>query len=419
LFRLAIAALCGFTPAAAAEEPETVTWTVSGEARFRPEWRDDADLDGGTDDDRRLGFMRIRIGVGAAWKDRVRMFAQAQDSRVAGEEPTTATSTRNLDLHQGYLDVRLTETDTVSLRVGRQELKYGDERMIGPFGWDNVGRSFDGVRLRAARGRATVDVFAAREANVIDPVDSTTDGSDLYGVHAQWAPRAGAEYETYWLEWDAHLASAGEAPMTAGTSRVDAFGVRVRERRGAWDGVVEAALERGRIGGDDLEAHAAAVQAGWSAGRGVTVRVFAGYDYATGDDDPADGERGEFFNFFPTNHPHYGYMDYEGWRNLRSPYAGVSVRRGRHTAQAKAHRFDLDEPRGPWKSAGGTILGSDPAGASGRRVGSEVDLTWKFAWTGHAAVEAGVSRFRPGEFARATRGADPSEWAYVMLTASF
>jgi hypothetical protein len=186
-----------------------------------------------------------------------------------------------------------------------------------------------------------------------------------------------------------------------------------------FDFAAEAADQGGRYLGDDLSARAAAAQAGVTWGAGFKVRAFAGYDFATGDKDPADGKRQEFFNFFPTNHPHYGYVDYEGWRNIRSPYAGAALSRGRHFAQAKAHRFSLDQERGPWKDAAGSTLGSDPAGASGRSVGREIDLTYRFAWTDKAAVEGGLSRFAPGRFARLTRGDDASRWAYLMLTFAF
>lgn len=400
-----------------AEEGD-LSWKLSGEARFRPEWRDDLDLIAATDDDLRQGFMRLRLGIEAAWSDRVRLYVQAQDSRVAGGEASTVANERNLDLHQGYVDLPLREKDALTLRVGRQEWAYGDQRLIGPFGWDNVGRSFDGLRARAARGRFTVDGLLARVSSVAT-VGATT-GSDLYGVYAQWARRPGTEYEAYWLAWDDHAATPGEIMPSTGTSRVDAFGVRLKDRAGPVDGVVEVVAERGRIGGDDLSASAAAAQAGWSLGPKDSVRLFAGYDWASGDEDPTDGERQEFFNFFPTNHPHYGYADLQGWRNVRSPYAGVSLRAGRHFAQVKAHDFELEEPRGPWKSAGGAELGFDMTGASGRRVGSEIDLTYRFAWTGKAVMEAGYSRFSPGRFARATRrGPDASDWAYVMLTVTF
>jgi len=36
-----------------------------------------------------------------------------------------------------------------SLKIGRQELIYGDERLIGAFGWNNIGRVFDAAKLRS------------------------------------------------------------------------------------------------------------------------------------------------------------------------------------------------------------------------------------------------------------------------------
>ncbi len=411
------AAAAAPAPPPAAETGKETQWTLSGEARFRPEWRDNADLDDDADDDRRQGFMRLRLGVRAAFRKDYRVFVQVQDSRVAGEETSTAANQRNLDLHQGYLDMNLGGRPDLVLTLGRQEWAYGDHRLIGNFSWDNVGRSFDGIRLRHARPRFFLDGLLAQVTSRAAPNGATT-GSDLYGLYAQWARRPGAELEAYWLGFADSLASAGETGAP-GTTRIEALGGRAKDRLGRFDYVVEATIERGELLGDDLSAHAAAAQAGASWGTRAKVRAFGGYDFATGDEDGADGTRQEFFNFFPTNHPHYGYMDYEGWRNIRSPYGGVAVTRGRHFAQAKTHRFALDEARGPWKDAAGNVLGADPAGDSGRSVGTEIDLTYRFSWMEKAALEGGLSRFSPGRFARRRRGADPSLWAYVMVTIGF
>jgi alginate export protein len=93
---------------------------------------------------------------------------------------------------------------------------------------------------------------------------------------------------------------------------------------------------------------------------------------------------------------------------------------GRHYAQVKYHLFQLDQPRDSWKDeAGVTVLGSDPTGQSGTSLGREVDLNWRFAWKEKTSFEAGYARFMPDRFARLTRGNDASDWAYVMLTATF
>lgn len=410
------AVLLAAVGACVAEGPEEVRWSFSGEARFRPEWRDDADLNRDADDELRQGFMRLRVGLKAVVRQDCTLFVQVQDSRVAGEETSTVSNQKNLDLHQGYVSLNPGSSERLALTIGRQELAYGDHRLVGNFGWNNVGRAFDAVKLRFMRRSFALDGFLAAVSERTAGAGDT--GSTLYGAYAQATPRQGAEYDGYALGFADHVAAAGETGRL-GETRIHAIGLRGKGRSGRLDLTAEAVLETGTWNGDRLGARAAAAQAGATWGRGVAWRIFAGYDFATGDQDPADGRRQEFFNFFPTNHPHYGSMDYEGWRNLRSPYGGLAVTRGRHFVQAKLHRFALDEARGPWKDAAGNVLGSDSTGASGRNVGGEIDLTYRFAWQEKASLEAGLSRFDPGRFARRTRGGDASRWAYLMLTFGF
>jgi len=398
------------------DEARRITWSINGEARLRPEWRNDADLDNQADDDLRQGFMRLRLGLSVRIRETFLLFAQAQDSRVAGEESSTVSDEQNLDLHQGYLEFRPAKESRLTLTAGRQELKYGEERIIGALGWDNVGRAFDGVKARYAGESYFIDTFAARLA--YRKTGNASTGSDLYGVYGQSAPRKGAEYEGYLLLFSDDIQAAGEMG-TPGDTNIYALGARAKDRLGRIDFVAEAVIQSGEFHGDDHSAWSAAFQTGGNWGEAWKVRPFAGYDFATGDDDPADGRRREFFNFFPTNHAHYGYADYEGWRNIRSPYAGVSLTHTKYFTQLKAHQFLLEEEAGPWKDAAGNVLGFDPAGASGVNVGREYDLTCRYAWQEKTTLEAGFARFEPGRFARRTRGEDPSHWAYVMLTVGF
>ncbi|HEX9428038.1 MAG TPA: alginate export family protein [Candidatus Polarisedimenticolia bacterium] len=410
-------------PAEAQEEKKDVTWSLSGEARYRPEWRENTDLDSTREDQTRQGYMRLRLGVSILYKEDYRVFVQVQDARVAGEETSTGSNDKNLDLHQGYLEMKHLAGDRWNLIVGRQEWKYGDERLIGASWWSNVGRSFDGVKVRFAGHSYWIDGIAARIQTRPGPFGSppvpATTGSDLFGLYGQCFARKGAEYEAYWLQYDDHVAKVGETGAL-GDSAIRAYGVRGKDHFGPVDVTVEGTLERGTLFGDDLRAGAAAAVAGYTIGSRAKIRLFGGYDYATGDRNPTDGKQEEFFNFFPTNHALYGYIDYQGWRNLRGPWGAVGLTAGRHYAQVKYHRFQLDQARDSWKDeAGVTVLGSDPTGQSGTSLGRELDLTWRFAWKEKTSFEAGYARFMPDRFARLTRGDDASDWAYVMLTATF
>ena len=64
-------------------------------------------------------------------------------------------------------------------------------------------------------------------------------------------------------------------------------------------------------------------------------------------------------------------------------------------------------------------LGFDSTGQSGRSVGWEIDLNYNWAFRKKSGLQAGVSYFEPKRFAEATRGSDPQQWAYVMLTVGY
>jgi hypothetical protein len=276
--------------------------------------------------------------------------------------------------------------------------------------------SAEGAKVRYSRKTFWLDGLHARVSS--RSLGGSTRGSDLYGVYAQKSIPEGGLVEGYVLSFANSIEAAGETGELDSTA-VHALGGRVKDTIGRLDFTVEAAVETGHVNGDDLTAWAGAATAGLTWGDTIVLRTFAGFDFATGDEDPTDGDQGEFFNFFPTNHLHYGYADYEGWRNIESPYAGASVKKGRQFAQAKIHHFMLEEKAGPWKSAGGAVLGFDPDGGSGANVGDEVDLTYRYTWLEKTSLEAGLSRFKPGRFARRTRGEDPSHWGYLMLTMGF
>lgn len=396
---------------------KSIEWSLDGQVRFRGEFRDNFDLNDDADDDTRFWLSRVRLGFRVTIDEVYGVYVQAQDSRVFGEEASTASNEANIDLHQGYVDLWRNTDRHWSVRLGRQEWIYGDERLLGAFGWDNVGRAFDGVQGRFRTDSVQIDGLLARLGSSTNASGGTV-GTDLYGIYARGDGWKGTSWEGYWLGFSDNNEAAGELGML-GDTEIHAFGGRCIHKYGLFDANMEAAWETGEINGDDLEALAAGLNAGFTLGDETKLRLFGGYDFATGDEDPADGEREEFFNFFPTNHKHYGYMDLFGWRNIRSWYFGGKVSWERQWFQAKFHRFSLEDEHGPWKSAGGAVLGFDPSGSLGRNVGQEIDLTYNFAFLKKSGVQVGYGIFEPNRFAEFTRGGDTQHWAYVQLVVGF
>ena len=91
------------------------------------------------------------------------MFAQFQDAQTLGfdvdAEPTIHTN--SVDLRQGYMEVSRPGTSSVGVRVGRQALAYGNERMVGALEWTNTSRASDAVKGWWSNDMWRVEAFAA------------------------------------------------------------------------------------------------------------------------------------------------------------------------------------------------------------------------------------------------------------------
>ncbi|MCH7976239.1 MAG: efflux RND transporter permease subunit, partial [Bacteroidetes bacterium] len=161
--------------------------TVNGQVRHRSEYDDkgltetgDADL---------FHLLRTRLGVTARPSEHVSAFIQIQDARKFGEEGDLQTvstldgSADQLDFHQAYLEVDVPGVKGLSARVGRQELAYGNERLVGSIGWSNVGQAFDGAVLKLDHSRGAADLFAMQ----LRAPDDVPGSQNLFGLYTSWA----------------------------------------------------------------------------------------------------------------------------------------------------------------------------------------------------------------------------------------
>src|SRR5258708_4844218 len=91
-------------------------------------------------------------------------FAYANNPAVAGsvKRQGDGPESDNLDLQQAFVTLGNLKELPLSLKVGRQELSYGEERLVGAYGWNNIGRVFDAAKVRWKRDWLTADFFVSR-----------------------------------------------------------------------------------------------------------------------------------------------------------------------------------------------------------------------------------------------------------------
>lgn len=86
-----------------------------------------------------------------------------QDARVMGNTDQQSTGNNNtLGLYEGWAEIFFMEK--ISLRIGRQEIYYDDERILGQSNFGQAGRSHDAVLLRY-RNKWKIDIGGAIHNN--------------------------------------------------------------------------------------------------------------------------------------------------------------------------------------------------------------------------------------------------------------
>ena len=392
---------------------------AGGLYRLRPEYRNRlrADAAGRTSD--AYAGQRARLYLSAS-TERLQAYVEVQDARNWGTEASTLSNDGNADLHQAYLHLPDMGMSGLSLTAGRQELGYGDERLIGAADWLTVGRSFDGGVLRRAWKGGSVDLIGA----LVNDRRTAARGSGdvvLGGAYARLLRgRPGRELDLYTLNLGDGAGASGESPGLD-DSRITTYGFRARFAPASGpQASFEAAMQNGHRGPDDHDAHAWAATAGYVFDRRLKPLLRLEWDEATGDGDPRDARSTEFNNLFPTNHAHYGYADLLGWRNMRALRGTLALApRAGHLLSADVHRFRLREAGGAWKDAGGEVLGHDPSGAAGRDIGHELDLLYRFPLRKQLTILTGYSAFFPGRFARTVRGPGTQHFGYAQALFKF
>jgi len=379
------------------QDTEIRKLTFNGQVRPRSEFRDPA-----PSGQAMFTSMRARAQVFATLGRDVSVFLQFQDVRLWGEETSTLTDFRadNFDLHQGYAQLQKIGGLPISLRLGRQAISLGGQRLIGATEWMQQGRVFDGVRTTAVFSGGRVDLLAIKlaEANA----SAAASNAYLTGVYAQVNSVSNVALELYALY---NRVSGG-----AGTDQVT-LGLRWASQRSNISYRLEGSYQTGERSGLTVSAYMFGARVGTSVARGKgEINVW--YDYLSGDDDPTDAKVKVFDTLFAANHMFYGFADlflnipvHTNGRGLRDLAIKTSV------FPRKAVKIGLDFHFFGLAEKGGLASG---------QLAEEADLTLSYRYSPNVAFVWGFSyvTVRDG-FAAIGRGKENVSLAYLMTNVTF
>jgi len=355
-----------------------------------------------------------QLGLGAAY------FA-ANDNRA------TAAA---VFLKQGVLRVKqLGGISGQSLTVGRFELNDGSEaipedvtlaalkrdrisqRLLGAFGFSDVGRSIDGVEYSLTRARLNLTAVAGRPTQGVFRVNGWPELSInvFYGAVTRQGGR-----DAHTSEW--RLFALGYDDRRDGVVKVDSRPLSIRTadtrsitigtygghylqaidtRSGPIDLLLWGAVQTGSWGALTHRASAFAIEGGWQPRTLDSLKPWlrVGFDYGSGAHDPTGSTHGTFFQVLPTPRG-YARFPFFNLMNAADAFGEVVSRPAkRATLRSDVHALSLADAHDLWYSGGGAFeptsfgyTGRPSSGYAG--LATLADVSGDYEISGHVSFNA-------------------------------
>jgi Alginate export len=278
--------------------------TFGGEVRERFEYYDQANWGKGVQDSNGYLLQRYMLSADTHVSEEFRLFTEFQGGLEDGRNGGPRGSDRDaLDAHQLFADVRLpfAKNNSLTLRLGRQELAFGSQRLVSLRDSPNLRRTFDGARATLMWEGWQFDAFATRPVRLKTGVfdDDTDLGTKFWGFYgvAPFSPVRGGHVDFYYFGLDRDEATFAQSTAH---ERRHSIGTRLWGKNAGWDWNHEFVYQFGSFGSGDICAWTAATDIGYTFSKAtLSPRFGIKADLTSGDRDPKNKDLQTFNPLFP------------------------------------------------------------------------------------------------------------------------
>ena len=306
--------------------------------------------------------------------------------------------------------------------TGRQQLRYGGERLVGISDWTNNSRSWDGFAAHYG-GRNWVEAFAISVVMTHPTsLDKHGPGLTFYGVVGTLStalPRTQIQP----FEYIRRVRRVTSQQGIAGGELEHTFGAEVNGDVGKvffYD--VLGSLQRGSYSNDSIHGGAGYAKAGYQLTHvGWKPRFTGEYDYATGNPHRNPGRIGTFDQQYPSNHNAFGLTDTFGFQNIAMARANVDLAPHKNlTLLFQTESWKVASPRDNVYAGSGTVLVKAPGnGFLASDIGQGVDVSGAYRIRDYLLAQMGVGHIFPGRVLAENGKAAPLTLGYFQLTYRF
>ena len=368
---------------------------------------------------------RLRVKVTVQPEPWLLFHGEVQDARIFFNHhtPNGNPFEDTWTLWEGYAQVGSSTAGWADVVAGRQALLFGDERVIGPSNWLNVGRTFNVARIDLHHSDYKVSVIASS----VVPGDSTelhsvVPGNNLYGVYGSVEniiPKATVEPYVLWRV--APSSSALSETLGRGHLHEVTMGLHWKGALPAdFDYDTEFDWQTGSLGASAIRAWAGYAGFGKTFPNAAAApRVFMEGNYASGTKNPAGRDWNTFDQLYPSNHDKFGFADQVGRRNLVQFRVGVQEEPTKNWKLKQTFEgFWLATTHDNFYASSGAVAVPAHPGAS-PHIGNELDLVAEYQWGEGLSFGFGYARLFAGQFLKSTTPGHDFSYPYAYFEYNF
>jgi hypothetical protein len=377
--------------------------TVGGSIRIRGNWYHLHDNGG---EPFTLIEQRTRLGVQADFTEDVSAYIELDSYDIWGDDfrsnPVTGLDFANpngdVDVYQAYIEARNMWGTDLHLRVGRQELAFGSQWLVGVNDAAAAfqGLSFDALRLTYGNEDYSIDAFAAKLAE--SGFDLGEKDTNLYGIYASLNGGVIADvledtvFDAYYLWLNDDGPAAGNF-VGGRLMDIHTVGLRMGGSANAFDYEAEVAYQWGYVGREGLRDldygnFAANAELGYTFDVNTNPRIYAGFAYFGGSDAEDGLTEGDLsFNRLFSNWEYSEFIENTELSNMYIFRLGGSLNPTEELSLSLASAFFLIEDSADLRRG---LFGRKSSGADSQE-GIEVGLYADYQYSEDLVFRAGYA----------------------------
>ncbi|QTE21410.1 alginate export family protein [Polaribacter cellanae] len=335
-------------------------------------------------------------------------YISLQDVRVWGDVPQLNISDDSgLTVHQAFAEFLL--NPDISVKLGRQEVSYDDQRIFGSVNWAQQARSHDMVLFKYRKNAFKLDVGMAlnqdKEANTgtILTTPKTYKAMQFAWLHKDWTNFSGS---LLFLNNGKQFKNQTKYSQTIGTHLI------YKETKFAANANLYYQFGKdASLADNDLNAYLLGLEGSYKVTNNTLLAL--GIELQSGNENgaPSNGKNKAFSPFYGTNHKFNGFMDYFYVGNhannvgLLDIYAKANFKlNAKSSLTAFVHQFSAAE---------------DINNTVSKNLGTELDLVYGYNLSKDIKINAGYSQMFASKGMEVLKGnsdGNTNNWGWLMVT---